>query len=118
LLTTLVPLGPSTCSLSISKDLNGIFLDCSGSNGVDSNCQWDFTTTSTGSSAIILNPTSGPVGTTVTVTGTGFDPNSDVTINFYSTSLGTVTTTSSGVFSVTFTVPLSSSIGNYTVTAT
>ena len=31
---------------------------------------------------ILLNPSSGPVGTSVTVTGAGFDPNSTITIKF------------------------------------
>ena len=41
-----------------------------------------FTVTSSTVPAITLNPTSGPVGTPVNVTGTNFDPNSTVTITF------------------------------------
>jgi Bacterial Ig-like domain len=105
----------ATISSSI-KDQNGRSLDCSASSGVDSNCHWQFST-SGGSPSITLNPTSGPVLTQVAVTGTGFDPLSLVTINFDNTNLGTVTTTSSGEFSVTFIVPVSSSIGDHTVKA-
>ena len=63
------------------EDNNGNFLDCSASNGVDSNCQWQFST-SGGSPQITLSPNSGPVLTSVDVTGTGFDPDSIVTLTF------------------------------------
>ena len=80
-------LSPNTnyiASISSSiEDQNGNFLDCFDSKGVDYNCEWNFSTS--GSSAnptISINPTSGPVGTSVTVTGNGFDPISTVAITF------------------------------------
>jgi hypothetical protein len=105
----------ATISSSI-KNQKGNSLDCSASSGVDSNCQWQFST-SGGSPVITLIPTSGPVLTEVAITGTGFDPNQVVTITFGSINLGTVTTNSIGSFSATFNVPLSSSIGDQTVKA-
>ena len=58
---------------------------------------------------ISLNPTSGLVDTLVIVTGTGFDPNSNVIITFagnpVTTIPATVTTDTSGEFSANFTVP-------------
>ena len=61
-------------------------------------------------SGITLSPTSGVVGTTVTVSGSSFAASSTITIKFAGvtqiTIPGTVTTSSSGSFSgVTFTVP-------------
>jgi hypothetical protein len=70
---------------------------------------------------ITLNPTSGPVGTTVTVTGTGFAGTSTVTIKFdgvtQTTVPPTVTTSAVGSFTCTFNVP-SASLGPHTVSAT
>ena len=58
---------------------------------------------------ISLNPTSGLVNTLVIVTGTGFDPDSNVIITFagnpVTTIPATVTTHTSGDFSANFTVP-------------
>lgn len=71
-------------------------------------------------SSITLNPTSGPVGTTVTVTGTSFIPDSTITIKFDGTTLATtpatVTTSAAGGFTATFVVPASTA-GGQTVTA-
>ena len=70
--------------------------------------------------SITLNPTSGNVGATVTVAGTGYAGNSRMTIQYDTTTLttspGTVTTSTSGTFSCTFIVPSSS--GSHTVSAT
>src|SRR5438445_3192345 len=69
---------------------------------------------------ISLDPTSGPVGTTVTVTGSLFLPGSVVTISYdgitVTTTPGTITTDLSGGFSATFTVPTSTA-GSHTVSA-
>src|SRR5437660_1257935 len=69
---------------------------------------------------ISLDPTSGPVGTTVTVTGSLFLPLSVVTISYDGTAVattpGTITTDLSGGFSATFTVPASTA-GSHTVSA-
>ncbi len=58
---------------------------------------------------IAISPSSGYVGSTVTVSGSGFNPSSSVTINFDTTAVYTITTTATGTFSAaTFTVPESS----------
>jgi hypothetical protein len=55
---------------------------------------------------ITISPSSGQVGSTVAVSGSGFDPSSSVTIYFDTTVVRTVTTTATGTFSgATFTVP-------------
>ena len=72
----------------------------------------------TSNPTISINPTSGPVLTSVTVTGNGFDPISTVVITFGGSTVSTVTPTSNGGFTATFNVPLSSSIGDHTVKAT
>lgn len=77
------------------------------------------TATFTVSPKITVTPTSGGVGDTVTVSGTGFAANSaSVTIYFDSATVGTATTTNAyGTFSgVTFAAP-SSSRGSHTIKA-
>ena len=60
-----------------------------------------------------FNPTSGPVGTSVTITGTGFGGASSVKFN------GTAATfVANGTTQVTATVPSGATTGNVTVTAT
>ena len=71
-----------------------------------------FTVTALVNPIIFLNPTSGPVGTSVDISGAGFDPSSTVTITFNGSTIPTtpapVTTTTNGVFFANFTVPASS----------
>ena len=116
-------LSPNTnyiASISSSiQDQDGNFLDCANSNAVDDNCEWNFSTSGSSSNPTIsINPTSGTVLTSVTVTGNGFDPISTVVITFGGSNVSTVTPTSNGGFTATFRVPLSSSIGDQTVKAT
>src|SRR3989442_1469113 len=63
--------------------------------------------------AITLNPTSGPTGTSVTVTGSNFVANSAVTISYDNTAIttnpATVTSTSTGGFTETITIPSTTS---------
>ncbi|MGB8171045.1 MAG: hypothetical protein WCF01_00290, partial [Nitrososphaeraceae archaeon] len=93
-------------------------MDCFDSKAVDDNCKWNFSTAGSSSNpTITINPTSGPVGTAVNVTGNGFDPISTVAITFGGSSVSTVPPTASGGFTATFRVPLSSSIGVHTVKA-
>ncbi len=55
---------------------------------------------------ITISPSSGYVGDTVTVSGSGFNPSLSVTIYFDTTAVRTVTATATGTFSgATFTVP-------------
>src|SRR3989475_1972741 len=69
--------------------------------------------------AISLSPSTGPAGTTVTVTGNTFSANSAITISFdgtrVSTNPTTITTSSTGTFTATFTVPTSSLAGSHLV---
>jgi hypothetical protein len=70
---------------------------------------------------ISLSPTSGPIGTTVTASGSNFVPSSTITITFglsqIQTTPATVTASNVGSFSASFTVP-SYVAGNYVVSAT
>jgi hypothetical protein len=71
--------------------------------------------------SISLSPTTGPVGTPVTVTGSNFLPGSTVTITFNAVGVTTnpskVTASGTGTISASFTVPTSTT-GVKTVTAT
>ncbi|TLX81525.1 MAG: hypothetical protein E6L00_06330, partial [Thaumarchaeota archaeon] len=71
--------------------------------------------------ALVLSPSSGPAGTTVTATGTTFSPNHTITITYDGAAVATTPTTiisnSTGGFSATFKVPLGS-VGPHKVTAT
>src|SRR2546427_3952626 len=71
---------------------------------------------------ISLNPSSGPTGTTVTVTGKNFAANSGITISYdgagITTTPTTITTNSTGSFTGSITVPTSSGAGTHTVKAT
>ena len=81
-----------------------------------------FTNTSSVAPTITLNSTSEPIGTSVNITGAGFDPISTVAITFNDTDVTTtpttVTTSNNGEFFANFTVPLSSSVGFVQVVAT
>jgi hypothetical protein len=71
--------------------------------------------TSGGSPSMTLDPTNGPVGTTVTIAGSGFAANTSGNVSFGGKSYS-VTTTPAGTFSTTMTVP-SASPGNHPVEA-
>jgi len=98
------------------QDQDGNFLDCSDSNAVDSNCRWQFETTGSSSGNIELNPTSGPLGTPVSVSGTNFEPNSNVIITFGLIQQQVRLTDNNGDFDADFTV-LQTVPGPLTVTA-
>ncbi len=78
------------------------------------------TATFTVSAKITLNPTSGPSGATVTVTGSGFGASQTITIRYNNVAVVTtpspLTTNSAGNFSTTFTVPVGDA-GTYVVVA-
>jgi thermitase len=57
---------------------------------------------------VTLNPDGGPIGTTVTVNGRDFTPDSTVQVSFNDLFIGTAPTDSSGSFTLTFNVPVSS----------
>ncbi len=77
---------------------------------------------STLTAAIVLSPTIGGTGTVVTVSGSNFSPNATITIKFdniaMTTSPGTVTTSTSGTFSATITIPSTATAGNHIISAT
>ena len=98
------------------EDDNGNFLDCSNSNDVDSSCRWQFETTGSSSGNIELSPTSGPFGTSVSVSGTNFAPNSNVIITFGLIQQQVRETDNNGDFDADFTV-LQTVPGPLTVTA-
>jgi len=119
------PFSPNTnyiaSLLSSIQDEDGNLLDCANSKGVDDNCEWGFSTSGTSlSPTITLNPSTGPIGTTVTITGTGFAPSIHVVITFDGilvvTNPATVTTNSNGEFTASIAVPVSVS-GAHTVAA-
>jgi hypothetical protein len=72
--------------------------------------------------ALALNPTQGPTGTVVTASGTGFNPNANITMTFDNTALVTnpavPVTDATGAFTATFSVPAGAATGAHTVTAT
>ena len=68
--------------------------------------------------SISLKPSSGPPTSTVTVTGTGFGASETVAVDFSGTQVATATTSATGTFSATFTVPKPALPGNHPVTAT
>ncbi len=79
------------------------------------------TATFTVSASITIDPTSGPSGITLTVTGSGFGASQTITIKYnnvaVTTNPSTVTTNSAGYFTATFTVPVGEA-GTYVVAAT
>jgi hypothetical protein len=67
---------------------------------------------------IVLSSTSGPAGTTVTVTGTGFMPNAQVGINFDASSLAQLVADGTGGFSLSVTIPSTAGPGVHQLVAT
>ncbi len=68
---------------------------------------------------LALNPISGPAGTVVTVTGSGWPANTVVALHFNSTisSIVKPTVASDGTFTATFTVPPGAVVGPKTIDA-
>ena len=66
--------------------------------------------------SINLSPTTGDVGTEMTVSGTGFIAGGTVTINYDAAEVATAPTASDGAFSATFNAPASKG-GAHTITA-
>lgn len=103
--------GISSCSVSVPNVAAGAYL-VYASSGPDST-QAKFTV---GSRAHIrLHPISGLPGSTVTVTGTHFGWDTKFTVTFKGAKVATGTTTSTGTFSISFSVP-SDSANSYIVT--
>jgi hypothetical protein len=73
-----------------------------------------------GHASITASPSSGPAGSSTTVSGQGFDHNSTVTLTFHSsrpTGLGTAHADGSGRFSVTVTIPSHARTGHHMIFA-
>jgi len=72
--------------------------------------------------ALTLTPSSGPVGTTVSIAGMAFSPSHTITLTWDGASLVTtpsvVTSDSTGKFSATFQVPGTASSGSHVIQAT
>lgn len=64
------------------------------------------------------SPTSGPTGTTVTFTGTGYAGTSAVTVSWSGGTACTAITSVAGNFSCTFAIPTGTTTGSYTFTGT
>jgi hypothetical protein len=93
---------PRTISISSNTQITAVYRDI------------------TAGASLALNPTSGSVGTLVTIIGANFDPNTLIALrydgNVITTNPSTVTSNSVGGFSTSFNVPASSS-GGHLVTA-
>jgi hypothetical protein len=71
-----------------------------------------------GGATLAFSPTQAAPGTSVTVTGAGFQPGEMVDLGFNGPVVATATADTTGNFSVTFTVPATLAAGQYGVTAT
>ncbi|MEZ4972671.1 MAG: IPT/TIG domain-containing protein [Cyclobacteriaceae bacterium] len=102
-ITTSVPAGATTGKISVTVNCNTVI-----SSG-------NFTVTASSSPTISsFTPSSGPVGTTVTITGTNFDPTpANNTVKFNGTTAAVSVSSST---SITCTVPSGASSGKITVT--
>jgi len=109
-------------SSSVSKMFKVTDMVNAKANQGSSSSSETFTNTSSVVPIITLNSTSEPVGTSVNITGAGFDPSSTVAITFNDTAITTTPTTvatnNNGEFFANFTVPLTSSVGFVQVVAT
>ncbi|MGH9909018.1 MAG: beta strand repeat-containing protein, partial [Nitrososphaerales archaeon] len=76
-----------------------------------------FTISQSQSTSITISPSSGTVGTSITVTGSGFSPTKGVTINLDGSLVATSTTSSTGTFNALFTILATVTAGSHTVTA-
>ncbi|MGE0588000.1 MAG: IPT/TIG domain-containing protein [Cyclobacteriaceae bacterium] len=100
-ITTSVPAGASTGSISVSI-------------GCNTSISADYIVTASGSPAITsFTPSSGPIGTTVIITGTNFDPTpSSNTVSFNGTM---ATVTSASATNLTVSVPVGATTGTISV---
>ena len=122
-----VTTNPSTITSSSSGSFSATFtVPSSASLGSHTITVTDGTNTVSATfnvgAAITLSPTSGAAGTTITVLGSGFGANRQITIKFDSntvtTNPSTITTSSSGTFSASFAIPAGTTTGSHTVSAT
>jgi hypothetical protein len=118
--------GDFSCTLAVPSGTSGTSVEATDAGGQTTSATFTVTTP-----AITVTPGQGPVGATVTVSGTGFSLSSPVGLDFdgvtvSSCSGGSLTTDPSGAFSCTFSVPTGTSgtlvtatdIGGATATGT
>ncbi|MGA8091979.1 MAG: hypothetical protein WB984_05740 [Thermoplasmata archaeon] len=109
--------GAFSCTFRVPSGTSGTSVVATDVGGQTATGKFTVTTP-----AISVNPKQGPVGATVTVSGTGFSVSSVVGLLFDGVTItscsvgGGLTTSASGTFSCTFTVP--SGTSGTTVTAT
>jgi len=109
---TTTSIGGFTCTLVIPVAPGGLSNLTAQGSGLTANSSL------TVMASILLDPTSGSVGTIVNATGYGFGASAPYSLTWSaSTTLCTGTTNSNGVFSCTFAVPASAA-GSFTITAT
>ncbi|MGA8543297.1 MAG: IPT/TIG domain-containing protein [Thermoplasmata archaeon] len=113
--------GTFSCTFTVPSDAaGGHSVTATGSDGGSDTASTTFTITT---GAITLSPSQGPTGITVTVSGTGFTPNTAIaTFTFDGVTPGTQTCTSqttsgTGTFGCSYTVPLDAAVP-YSVVAT
>ncbi len=108
--------GAFTCTFAVPSETSGTVVTATDVGGQTATGSFTVTTP-----AITLTLSEGPVGTSVTVAGTGFSVTSLVGLNFDGVTIssctsGSLTTSGTGAFSCTFAVP--SGTSGTTVTAT
>lgn len=107
--------GTFSCTFTVPSGTSGTEVTASDSGGGSASATFAVTTP-----AISLSSASGAAGSTVTISGTGFSTSSPLTLTFdgvsvRSCSSGSLTTSSSGTFSCTITVPSGTSGSTVTV---
>ncbi len=108
--------GPILRIIAVLALACGVFAAASSTAGAATTCHldgYDY-----GASVVLAaNPTRATPGSQVTITGTGYPPNCEVTVDAAGTSVGTATTGADGSFTFTWNVPADQSLGNVTITA-
>src|SRR5207249_3666368 len=99
--------GGFTGSITVPSSIAGLHT-VSAQDASSNSASAQFTVTTP---AITLNPTSGPTGTTVNISGSNFVANSGITISYDNNAIATnpviITTDSTGGFTGSITVPSS-----------
>ncbi len=108
--------GSFTCAFQVPSDVQGVHT-VTGTDASSNSAAASYTV----NPKIALSASSGAVGITLTVSGTGFAGSSATTVAFDASSMsctqGSITTHANGTFVCTFTVP-SAVIGSHTISAT
>jgi len=102
-----VPTSPAGCQTVVDQDHNGTLIF---GLGLINSC---FTVTPNE----MLNQTTGPSGAKIKINGTGFSASNNISITYDGIPQAAATSNSTGSFSMTLTIPSSTS-GNHTISAT